>query len=131
MTYGHDLKFLELWDAYSPLLTPTQRAISDLFFNYDLSISEIAAEKGITRQGVQECIKKCKAQLEEYEATLKFCEISRRNEEAARLMKEGVRAWAEKTFARAPAAADGKDELYEILQKDYTLEAAKALENKN
>ena len=45
-----DLAFLRLWDLYSPLLTPTQREITDLYFNYDLSLGEIAEQKGVSRQ---------------------------------------------------------------------------------
>ena len=45
-----DLVFLRLWDLYSPLLTATQREISDLYFNYDLSLGEIAEQKGVSRQ---------------------------------------------------------------------------------
>ena len=55
-----DLKFLRLWDIYSPLLTPTQRDIGDLFFNLDLTISEIAEQKGISRQGVSESLSQTK-----------------------------------------------------------------------
>lgn len=68
--------FIALWDTYRGLLTPTQQEITDLYFNLDLSLSEIASEKGITRQGVSECLKTCKKQLEEYEEKLGFCRIS-------------------------------------------------------
>ena len=37
-----DLQFLQLWDTYSAMLTATQREITDLYFNYDLSLGEIA-----------------------------------------------------------------------------------------
>ncbi|MBO7297598.1 MAG: DNA-binding protein, partial [Clostridia bacterium] len=47
-----DLAFLQLWDLYSPLLTATQREITDLYFNYDLSLGEIAEQKGVSRQSV-------------------------------------------------------------------------------
>ncbi len=67
-----DLHFLQLWDLYSPLLTATQREISDLYFNYDLSLGEIAEQKGVSRQSVSDCLHKCRAQLEKYEAKLGF-----------------------------------------------------------
>ena len=44
-----DLHFLRLWDIYSPLLTEHQREITDLYFNCDLSLAEIAEEKGCSR----------------------------------------------------------------------------------
>lgn len=67
-----DLHFLRLWDLYSPLLTPTQREITDLYFNYDLSFGEIAEQKGVSRQSVSDCLQKCRKQLEGYEAKLGF-----------------------------------------------------------
>ena len=62
-----DIKFLRLWDIYSALLTPTQREITDMYFNLDLTVSEIAEQKGISRQGVSECLSSARRQLEEYE----------------------------------------------------------------
>lgn len=67
-----DLRYVTLWDLYGGLFTPTQRAICDMYFNYDLSPSEIAEEKKITRQGAQECLKKCMRQLDEYERAVGF-----------------------------------------------------------
>ncbi len=67
-----DLHFLRLWDTYSPLLTETQREITDLYFNYDLSLGEIAEQKGVSRQSVSDCLNKCKKQLEDYDKKLKF-----------------------------------------------------------
>ncbi|MBQ8685048.1 MAG: DNA-binding protein [Clostridia bacterium] len=67
-----DLQFLRLWDAYSPLLTAKQREITDLYFNYDLSLGEIAEQKGVSRQSVSDCLSKCRKQLEKYEEKLGF-----------------------------------------------------------
>lgn len=67
-----DLHFLRLLDLYSPLLTVTQREITDLYFNYDLSLGEIAEQKGVSRQSVSDCLQKCRKQLEQYEEKLGF-----------------------------------------------------------
>ena len=67
-----DLQFLKLWDLYSPLLTATQREITDLYFNYDLSLAEIAEQKGVSRQSVSDCLQKCRKQLESYDEKLQF-----------------------------------------------------------
>ena len=67
-----DLHFLQLWDLYSPLLTATQKEITDLYFNYDLSLAEIAEQKGVSRQSVSDCLQKCRKQLEKYEEKLGF-----------------------------------------------------------
>lgn len=67
-----DLQFMRLWDLYSPMLTANQREITDLYFNYDLSLGEIAEQKGVSRQSVSDCLQKCRKQLETYEAKLGF-----------------------------------------------------------
>lgn len=67
-----DLRFLRLLDLYSPLLTATQREITDLYFNYDLSLGEIAEQKGVSRQSVSDCLQKSRKQLESYEEKLGF-----------------------------------------------------------
>lgn len=61
-----------LYDFYGELLTEHQQSIyEDAVFN-DLSLSEIAAEKGISRQGVHDLIKRCDKTLEEYERKLQL-----------------------------------------------------------
>lgn len=79
-----DLAFLRLWDLYSPLLTQTQREITDLYFNYDLSLGEIAEQKGVSRQSVSDCLNKCRKQLEKYDEKLHF----------SKLLQEGDRAFS-------------------------------------
>ena len=48
-----------LYDFYGELLTDHQRHVyEDVVFN-DMSLSEIAEEQGISRQGVHDLIKRC------------------------------------------------------------------------
>ncbi|MBD5636787.1 MAG: DNA-binding protein [Clostridia bacterium] len=65
-----DLRFRRLLDRYSPLLTDIQREITDLYYNYDLSLAEIAEEKGCSRQSVSDCLAKCRKKIEWYEEKL-------------------------------------------------------------
>ena len=59
-----------LYDFYGELLTEHQKAIyEDVVFN-DLSLSEIAKEKSISRQGVHDMIKRCDRILNGYEEKL-------------------------------------------------------------
>ena len=69
-----DLLFLQLWDLYSPLLTDNQREVTDLYFNYDLSLAEIADGVGISRQGVRHVIKKGEEHLSFLEDRLGLAE---------------------------------------------------------
>lgn len=59
-----------LYDFYGELLTDHQKEIyEDVVFN-DLSLSEIADEQGISRQGVHDLIKRCDKTLAGYEKKL-------------------------------------------------------------
>ena len=55
-------------DFYGELLTDKQREYFDLHYNEDLSLAEIAALTGISRQGVWDIIKRAEATLKEIEA---------------------------------------------------------------
>lgn len=59
-----------LLDFYGQLLKPSGRAAVDLYYNEDLSLSEIADQTGITRQGVRDSIKRSEQQLFEFEEKL-------------------------------------------------------------
>ena len=59
-----------LFDFYGDLLTERQRDFYDLYHNHDLSLSEIAAGAGITRQGVRDALERAGAYLRELEDTL-------------------------------------------------------------
>ena len=59
-----------LYDFYGELLTEHQRSIyEDVVYN-DMSLSEIAEENGISRQGVHDLIKRCDKTLSAYEDKL-------------------------------------------------------------
>ena len=63
-----------LYDFYGELLTEHQRQIyEDVVFN-DMSLSEIAEEQGISRQGVYDLVKRCDKILSGYEEKLKLVE---------------------------------------------------------
>ena len=59
-----------LYDFYGRLLTVNQQRIyEDVVFN-DFSLSEIAENEGISRQGVSDLIKRCNKSLVSYEEKL-------------------------------------------------------------
>lgn len=59
-----------LYDFYGELLTPHQRSVyEDAVYN-DLSLGEIAQERGISRQGVHDLLKRCDRILQGYESKL-------------------------------------------------------------
>ena len=56
-----------LLDYYGELLSQKQRTCFDLYYNQDLSLSEIAAELGVSRQGVHELLSRAESALGEFE----------------------------------------------------------------
>lgn len=63
-----------LFDFYGELLTEHQQRIYEDVVCNDMSCSEVAAEHGVSRQGIHDLIKRCNKQLEEYEAKLHLVE---------------------------------------------------------
>ena len=121
-----DLHFLRLWDLYSPLLTATQREITDLYFNYDLSLGEIAEQKGVSRQSVSDCLGKCRKQLEKYEERLKFSKaLEEVSSEYSAYMTE-TRRWIAKMRLQTPQMNTELDSLEERLRgvhKEFGVES--------
>ena len=77
-------KFVEqgyLYDFYGELLTDHQKEVYEQFVQVyesvvleDYSLSEVAEDLGISRQGVHDMIKRCNKTLEEYEQKLHLVE---------------------------------------------------------
>lgn len=65
-----NLDVIILIDFYGDMLTEKQHSFLNYYYNDDLSLSEIAANEGITRQGVRDAIKRAEAQLYEMEEKL-------------------------------------------------------------
>lgn len=59
-----------LYDFYGELLTDHQKKIYEDAVFADMSLSEIAEEYGISRQGVHDLIKRCNNILQDYENKL-------------------------------------------------------------
>ena len=66
-------KFIEismLYDFYGGLLPEKQNLFLKAYYEEDCSLSEIAQQYGISRQGVHDGIRKAEKSLREYEETL-------------------------------------------------------------
>ena len=127
------LEFMRLWDLYGGLLTPTQREMTNAYFNLDLTVSEIAEQKGVSRQAVSECLSQCKKQLAGYENVLHHNQLL--TEGALRLsfvMTDALR-WADKFLSSHPEYAEDISELKGVLTCDYAerISAAMAGANKS
>ena len=65
-----NLEISYLLDFYKNTLSENRREVLELYYNDDLSLSEIAEIVGITRQGVRDSIKRGESQLLELEEKL-------------------------------------------------------------
>ena len=69
---ANNVEISMLLDLYGETLTAKQRDYLNYYYNDDLSLSEIAENEGITRQGVRDSIKRAEALLFDMETKLKF-----------------------------------------------------------
>ncbi|MCI5699863.1 MAG: YlxM family DNA-binding protein [Lachnospiraceae bacterium] len=70
-------KFVEqslLYDFYGELLTEHQKRVFEEVILNDYSLSEVAQDLNISRQGVHDMIKRCNKILEDYESKLHLVE---------------------------------------------------------
>ncbi len=121
------IQFMRLWDLYGGLLTPTQREITAMYFELDLTVSEIAEQKGISRQGVSECLALCKKQLKEYDDKLGHDRLLAEGDTYTSCILTDVGRWAENFLRLHPEYAADIAALQAILQKDYGEEIADGL----
>ena len=81
-----------LYDFYGELLTDHQKQIYEDVVLNDYSFSEVAEEKGISRQGVHDLVKRCNKILQEYESKLhlveKFVTIKEQIEQMEKSLRE-------------------------------------------
>ena len=70
--FEKNLQIGYLLDFYGDVLPERRRDIMDMYYNDDMSLSEIADSLGITRQAVRETIKKTETELFFYEEKLQL-----------------------------------------------------------
>lgn len=68
--FEKNLNIAYLLDFYGEILPERKRDAMNMYYNEDLSLAEIAAEIGISRQGVRDIIKKSEEELMFYEEKL-------------------------------------------------------------
>lgn len=86
--FEKNLQIGYLLDFYGDILPERKRSVMDMYYNEDLSLAEIAAEIGISRQGVRDMIKKSEDELKFYEEKLGLAQKLKRAEESANRVSE-------------------------------------------
>jgi predicted DNA-binding protein YlxM (UPF0122 family) len=82
------VRFGELFDVYSGILTEKQKEVCDLLLRGDLTIAELGEELGVSRQGAHDLVRRSRERLEEIEASLGLLELRKKYEALAGLIRE-------------------------------------------
>ncbi len=92
-----NIEISRLLERYGEVLSDKQQRILDGYYNCDLSLSEIAENEGMTRQGASDFVKRSEAALVELEAALGFCKKSEELKSAYEkvLLGEDIKTLAE------------------------------------
>ncbi len=108
-----------LLDFYGEMLTDKQRDVIDLYYNQDLSLSEIAEHEGITRQGVRDSIKRGEVFLFELEDKLKVFENYIETQKAIQNIKYIMEriATENKTFNYSNIITENVNQINDIIDK--------------
>lgn len=100
-----------LYDIYGSLLTERQRDVLRLYYSFNLSLTEIAAEYGVSRQAVHDLIRRALMSIEGFEEKLKlyelYCFQVELLQQAARILEKPV----------GPAEQKSLKEITEQLQR--------------
>ena len=84
-----DLYVSALLDVYGSFLNEKQRVLAEFYYNEDLSLGEISENEGITRQGVNDAVKRATAKLYELENQCGYCKKFLRLKELNAGLKAG------------------------------------------
>lgn len=102
-----------LYDFYGALLKENHRLIFEDYVLNDLSLSEIAKDRGITRQGVYDIVRRCRIRLKEYEEKLQLVHKFQLTKEKLQKIEGIAREGQDEKIAREITAL--AEEIYELI----------------
>ena len=110
----------QLYDAYGALLTERQRKCLELHFLQDWSLGEIAAEFCVSRQAVNDILRRSEETLEEYELALNL--LKQETQRTARLNR--ARSLLTESIRENPSAkvSQALTEINTILEQEVGTE---------
>ena len=76
-----------LYDFYGVLLTERQRKCTEMHYLQDLSLGEIAVELGVSRQAVNDILRRTEESMEQYETNLHLLQQEQEQNEVLRQIK--------------------------------------------
>ncbi|MCH5265684.1 MAG: DNA-binding protein [Lachnospiraceae bacterium] len=102
-----------LYDFYGALLKEKHRLIFEDYILNDFSLSEIAEERQMTRQGVYDVVRRCRIKLREYEERLQLVYKFRQTREKLEQIETIARAGGDKEAAQVIARL--AEEIYDMI----------------
>lgn len=110
-----------LYDFYGQLLSKRQNEVMKLYHEENLSLSEIASEFGISRQGVHDALKNAEKSLDGYEKKLGLVAKFERSGEAVRqidgIIDGIIKGLAAENTASVRQAVDDLKKVKDIIDK--------------
>jgi len=82
------IRMSELYDFYGSLLKDSAKNIFEDYVCNDLSLSEIAENENVSRQGIFDLIKRCGTKLEKYDESLELIKKHKRIEAELEKLRE-------------------------------------------
>lgn len=87
-----DLGYCELLDIYGKLLTPHQREVASGYYDYDLSLSELAENMNVSRQAVHDALEKAEETLDRYEECVGYRRMNKAVRETLMKVEKSISA---------------------------------------
>ena len=115
-----NLEISYLLDFYGDVLTDKQRDVMEQYYNDDLSLSEIADNFGITRQGVRDAIKRGEGTVLELEDKVGFARRYRAVQEgidALEQLARDINFYNNNSYAMNEDVHRAADEMLRIINR--------------
>ena len=115
-----NLEISYLLDFYGDVLTDKQRDVMEQYYNDDLSLSEIADNFGITRQGVRDAIKRGEGTVLELEDKVGFARRYRADQEgidALEQLARDINFYNNNSYAMNEDVHRAADEMLRIISR--------------
>ena len=115
-----NLEISYLLDFYGDVLTDKQRDVMEQYYNDDFSLSEIADNFGITRQGVRDAIKRGEGTILELEEKVGFARRYRAVQEgidALEQLARDISFYNNNSYAKNEDIRRAADEMLRIINR--------------
>ncbi len=115
-----NLNISYLLDFYADALTLKQKDVMEQYYNNDLSLAEIAANCGITRQGVRDAIKRGESVITELENQIGFAKkyrIMQKNIEHLESLAKSIQFINDGGYSKNQDISNAVDEMLIIIKE--------------